>query len=210
MADWGRSSFHHQIHTLCLPCSPLGHYSGSTQCCFQACAQHGVCSVSTCLEPSVLGIALTCAPCSQQHLPTLQERMGLAMLRAVCADHSHCAMFAVLLHCMQSGADIRESFLSFYEALGHTRLPSSSLVPEDPTVLLTIAGMLQFKPVFMGQVGPCIIFAHIRSMPCNFIFCAHVLFAPGLLYLVPVSVSCSHPCAVFHPHLTCSLYLSAK
>jgi hypothetical protein len=53
---------------------------------------------------------------------------------------------------MQSGADIRERFLSFFESKGHTRLPSSSRVPEDPTVLLTIAGMLQFKPVFMGEV----------------------------------------------------------
>lgn len=52
----------------------------------------------------------------------------------------------------QSGNEIRERFLSFYEGKGHTRLPSSSLVPEDPTVLLTIAGMLQFKPVFLGQV----------------------------------------------------------
>jgi len=50
-----------------------------------------------------------------------------------------------------SGAGIRRRFLEFYEQRGHTRLPSSSLVPEDPTVLLTIAGMLQFKPVFMGQ-----------------------------------------------------------
>ena len=41
---------------------------------------------------------------------------------------------------MQSGAEVRERFLSYFEGKGHTRMPSSSLVPEDPTVLLTIAG----------------------------------------------------------------------
>ncbi len=51
----------------------------------------------------------------------------------------------------RSGAEIREAFLSFYEQRGHRRLASASLVPEDPTVLLTIAGMLPFKPVFLGQ-----------------------------------------------------------
>ncbi|MFM7229257.1 MAG: alanine--tRNA ligase [Cyanobacteriota bacterium] len=51
----------------------------------------------------------------------------------------------------RSGAEIREAFLSFYEARGHRRLASASLVPDDPTVLLTIAGMLPFKPVFLGQ-----------------------------------------------------------
>jgi alanyl-tRNA synthetase len=51
----------------------------------------------------------------------------------------------------RSGAEIREAFLRFYEAREHRRIASASLVPEDPTVLLTIAGMLPFKPVFLGQ-----------------------------------------------------------
>jgi alanyl-tRNA synthetase len=49
------------------------------------------------------------------------------------------------------GSQIRETFLQFYADRGHKILPSASLVPEDPTVLLTIAGMLQFKPIFLGQ-----------------------------------------------------------
>jgi alanyl-tRNA synthetase len=50
-----------------------------------------------------------------------------------------------------SGAQIRQTFLDFYADRGHTIKPSASLVPEDPTVLLTIAGMLPFKPIFLGQ-----------------------------------------------------------
>jgi len=53
-----------------------------------------------------------------------------------------------------SGAQIRQKFLDFYAAKGHQVLPSASLVPEDPTVLLTIAGMLPFKPIFLGQRVP--------------------------------------------------------
>lgn len=53
---------------------------------------------------------------------------------------------------VQSGAEIRERFLSFFESRGHTRLPSSSLVPEDPTVLLTIAGETAGK-VSLGWFG---------------------------------------------------------
>jgi alanyl-tRNA synthetase len=51
----------------------------------------------------------------------------------------------------RTGAEIRQAFLSFYEQRGHTPMASASLVPDDPTVLLTIAGMLPFKPVFLGQ-----------------------------------------------------------
>ncbi|MEA5580755.1 alanine--tRNA ligase [Nodularia harveyana UHCC-0300] len=50
-----------------------------------------------------------------------------------------------------SGNEIRASFLNFFAQRGHQILPSASLVPEDPTVLLTIAGMLPFKPIFLGQ-----------------------------------------------------------
>jgi len=53
-----------------------------------------------------------------------------------------------------SGNDIRQLFLDFYTQRGHQPLKSASLVPEDPTVLLTIAGMLPFKPIFLGQRTP--------------------------------------------------------
>jgi alanyl-tRNA synthetase len=50
-----------------------------------------------------------------------------------------------------SGAALREMFLKFFEGKGHTRVHSSSLVPQnDPTLLFTNAGMNQFKDVFLG------------------------------------------------------------
>ncbi|MBV5261505.1 alanine--tRNA ligase [Synechococcus moorigangaii CMS01] len=53
-----------------------------------------------------------------------------------------------------SGSEIRSKFLEFFNQRQHPILPSASLVPEDPTVLLTIAGMLPFKPIFLGQQEP--------------------------------------------------------
>ena len=51
-----------------------------------------------------------------------------------------------------TGDEIRESFLSFFRDRGHTIVASAPLVPEnDPSLLFTNAGMVQFKQVFLGK-----------------------------------------------------------
>jgi len=47
--------------------------------------------------------------------------------------------------------DIRKSFLDYFQSKGHKLVPSSPLVPDDPTLMFTNAGMVQFKNIFTGE-----------------------------------------------------------
>jgi alanyl-tRNA synthetase len=52
-------------------------------------------------------------------------------------------------------AEVRKKFTDYFEKQGHIVLPSSPVVPaDDPTILFTNAGMVQFKKVFLGQEQP--------------------------------------------------------
>ncbi|MEK7543222.1 MAG: alanine--tRNA ligase-related protein, partial [Patescibacteria group bacterium] len=53
-----------------------------------------------------------------------------------------------------NSSDLRKKFLDFFKARGHAIVPSSSLIPDDPSVLFTTAGMQQFKRYFTGELDP--------------------------------------------------------
>ncbi len=55
---------------------------------------------------------------------------------------------------MLSSADIRRRFVTHFEAAGHTAVPSAPLLVDDPNLLFVNAGMVQFKPFFLGQETP--------------------------------------------------------
>ena len=53
-----------------------------------------------------------------------------------------------------NGKEIRKSFLDFFSEREHVVLPSASLIPNDPQLMFTVAGMVPFKPIFWGKVEP--------------------------------------------------------
>jgi alanyl-tRNA synthetase len=60
--------------------------------------------------------------------------------------------------------ELRQAYLKFFESRGHKIMPSASLVPAgDPTLLLTAAGMVPFKPYFLGTAKP----DHLRATTCQ-------------------------------------------
>ncbi len=60
----------------------------------------------------------------------------------------------ISLELAMNSQELRQAFLKFYEKKGHKIVPSSSLLPTDPSVLFTTAGMQQFKEYFLGETSP--------------------------------------------------------
>ncbi|KAJ2448657.1 Alanine--tRNA ligase, partial [Coemansia sp. RSA 2336] len=68
---------------------------------------------------------------------------------------------------MWTANKVRETFIEFFQANGHTFVPSSSTIPhDDPTLLFANAGMNQYKPIFQGTVDPASDFAKL-TRACN-------------------------------------------
>src|SRR5215831_12349714 len=55
---------------------------------------------------------------------------------------------------IRTAAELRRAFLDFFRQRGHTEVPSSPLVPNDPTLLFTTAGMVQFKSYYTATDVP--------------------------------------------------------
>ena len=60
-------------------------------------------------------------------------------------------------------AEIRRRWLSFFESKGHAVVPSSPLLYDDPNLLFVNAGMVPFKPYFLGQETAAVEAGHQRA-----------------------------------------------
>ena len=54
----------------------------------------------------------------------------------------------------QTADELRSAFVDYFVGKGHAHVPSASLIPHDPTILFTVAGMVPFKPYFVGDEVP--------------------------------------------------------
>ena len=52
---------------------------------------------------------------------------------------------------IKTADDLRKAFVDFFAARAHTVVPSASLIPFDPSIMFTVAGMVPFKPYFVGE-----------------------------------------------------------
>ncbi|MBI4599667.1 alanine--tRNA ligase [Candidatus Uhrbacteria bacterium] len=66
-----------------------------------------------------------------------------------------------------TSSDIRKEFLAFFTERGHAIVPSSSLLPDDPSVLLTTAGMQQFKKYYTGEADALKDFGSLSAASCQ-------------------------------------------
>src|SRR5918998_5047411 len=73
------------------------------------------------------------------------ERLGAPARSTLTLDH---------MGHPRSADDVRRSFIDFFVARGHAEVPSASLIPQDPTLLFNVAGMVPFKPYFLGDEKP--------------------------------------------------------
>ena len=81
-------------------------------------------------------------------------------------------------------AEIRSAYLSFFEERGNKLYPSSSLVPDDPSLLLANAGMNQFKEYYQGkktmkEIGACSCQKCVRTNDIDIIGCNHTFSIIG-------------------------------
>src|SRR3989475_10076140 len=95
--------------------------------------------------------------------PAADSLLCGTMLASVSAPCGSCSLWNSIFPPMTS-AEIRRQFLEFFKTRGHEAVPSSPLVPaDDPTLLFTNAGMVQFKRVFQGLERR----AYTRAVTCQ-------------------------------------------